>query len=385
MNGTRILDLSRVLAGPWAVQHLADQGAVVVKVEPPGGDETRRFGPLVDGQSTYFLCANRNKRSIVLDLKTDAGREVLTRLVQASDVLVENFRPGVLDRLGFPWEHLHALNPKLVLVAISAFGHDTPGWSERPGYDLLLQHMGGQTAMTGEPGSPPLKHPTSIADQVAGLYAVQGILHGLLRRERTGVGQRIVVNMLQAQAAGLAYHASRHAVTGIVGGQRGNSHAGIVPYDVYRVTDGWFVVACANDATWQRLRDALELPDRPEWRANVDRVSDRHAVDAAIQAVLAGLSSEEAEARLVGARVPCGAVLTPDATLAHPAVDTIRVDHPHFGEVELPGPVLQTDTTHRDHTAPPDLGADRDAILDTIRATDEERRAWTDAGAFGDG
>jgi len=384
MQGLRILDISRVLAGPWAVQHLADQGAHVIKVEPPGGDETRHFGPLVDGESTYFLAANRNKHAITLDLKTDAGREVLERLVPTVDVFIENFRPGVLARLGFPRERLRALNPRLVSVSISAFGDDTPGWSERPGYDLLLQHMGGQTAMTGFPESPPLKHPTSIADQVAGLYAVQAILTGLLQRERTGQGQHITVNMLQAQAAGLAYHASRYAVSGQVGQQRGNSHAGIVPYDVFRCSDGWFVIACANDPTWHRLRGLLDLDDVPAWRTNTQRVSHRDDVTRAIQAVLDGWTVDQADERFRQARVPGGPVLTPDQTLAHPAVERITVEHPRFGTLELPGPAIRTQTTRTEHRCPPDLGADRDGILQELGLDAEAIAALQARGAFGE-
>jgi crotonobetainyl-CoA:carnitine CoA-transferase CaiB-like acyl-CoA transferase len=382
MDGVRVLDLTRVLAGPWAVQHLSDQGAEVIKVEPPEGDETRRFGPLHDGESTYFLAANRDKRSIVLDLKAAAARPVLDALLDWADVVVENFRPGVAERLGLGWERLAARWPRLVYVAIHAFGDATPGWSERPGYDLLLQHMGGITALTGWPGDPPTKSATSIADLVSGLYATQAVLLGLLHRERTGAGQKIVVNMLQAQASALVYHASRCAVTGAIDVQRGNSHAGIVPYDVYRCEDGWLVVACANDALWARLRAALDLPDDPRWRTNVARVTHRAEVDAAVQRALAGRTVADADAALAAAGVPAGPVLRPDEVLAHPAVRTAPVDHPTFGRIHLPGPVLATATTRTHHAAPPALGADTDAVLRDLGLLDR-RDALAAAGAFG--
>jgi crotonobetainyl-CoA:carnitine CoA-transferase CaiB-like acyl-CoA transferase len=382
MSPIRILDLTRVLAGPWATQHLSDQGFEVVKVEPPGGDETRRFGPVVDGDSSYFLAANRDKRSIVLDLKTEAGRRVLDALLAHADVVVENFRPGVGARLGLDPEALHARHPRLVSVGIHAFGTGTPGWSERPGYDLLLQHMGGATVMTGFPGQPPTKHPVSNADLVTALYAVQAILQGLLHRERTGEGQHIVVNMLQAQAAHLAYQASRLAVTGTRDTPRGNSHAGIVPYDVLSCADGWLVVACANDPTWQRLRVALDLPDRPAWRTNAGRVEHREAVMEAVQSVLSGLTVSEADQRLAAARVPAGPVLAPEETLAHPAVRTMALDHPTFGTVRLPGPVLQTATTRSSHGPPPGLGAHRDEILHEVGLGAEVERLAAE-GAFG--
>jgi CoA:oxalate CoA-transferase len=382
MDGVRILDLTRVLAGPWATQQLSDQGATVIKVEPPEGDETRRFGPIVDGESTYFLCANRDKRSIVLDLKAPGGRAVLDALLGWADVTFENFRPGVGDRLGLGWGRVSARWPRLVYVAIHAFGDEAPAWRERPGYDLLIQHLGGITALTGRPGDPPTKSATSIADLVTGLYAVQAALLGLLDRERTGRGQKVVVNMLQAQASCLVYHATRCAVTGEIDVQRGNSHAGIVPYDVYRCADGWFVVACANDATWARLRDALDLPDVPAWRASAGRLADRAAVDAAVQARLAGQPGAALDALLAQARVPAGPVLTPDQTLAHPAVEKVIIPHPFLGPLAVPGPAIRTRTTRDRHEAPPALGGDTDSVLAEIGLLDD-KAALAAAGAFG--
>lgn len=383
MKALRILDLTRVLAGPWAVQHLADQGADVIKVEPPDGDETRRFGPVIDGRSTYFLAANRNKRSISLDLKSQAGRRVLERLVDWADVLVQNYRPGVAERLGFGWEQVRGRRPDLVYVAIHAFGDEDPEWSARPGYDLLLQHMGGATAMTGFPGDPPLKHPASNADALTGLFCAQAVLQGVLHREWTGEGQKIVVNMMQVQAASLVYHASRYAVTGIVGQQRGNSHAGIVPYDVLQCADGWLVVACANDATWQRLREALDLPDRPEWRANAGRVADRDTLMGHLGAALSRRTVADAQASLEAARVPAGPVLTLDQALSHPAVERVRVDHDHFGRIDLPGPAFTTATTRAAHQAPPALAAHRDEILADLGFDAETVSSLADSGAFG--
>lgn len=382
MQEVRVLDLTRVLAGPWATQHLADQGAQVIKVEPPSGDETRGFGPIVHGESTYYLSANRDKRSIVLDLKTAAGREVLDALLDHTDLVVENFRPGVADRLGLGWERLHARWPRLIYVAIHAFGDDTPGWSERPGYDLLLQHLSGATSLTGWPGDPPTKCATSTADLFAGLYATQAALHGLLHREWTGEGQRIVVNMLQAQATCLTYHAARYAVTGQVDTQRGNAHAGIVPYDVFRCTDGWLVIACANDGQWRRLRSALDLDDCAGWRNNVDRVADRAAVSAAVQEAIGALTVERADATLRAAGVPAGPVLRPDQTLAHPAVHRVTVEHPVLGPIALPGPAFQTASTRTTHRPPPGLGADRDEVLATVGLAEDLERL-RDAGAFG--
>lgn len=386
MNGIRIADFSRVLAGPWASQHLADQGAEVVKVEAPGGDETRAFGPFVDGVSTYFLSCNRNKSSIVLDLRSDAGREVALRLVERSDVLLHNFRPGVAERLGLGWEALREHHPRLVYVCISAFGSDAgPEWAGRAGYDLVLQAMGGAMSFTGFPGQPPVRAGGPVADLVAGLLAVQGVLHGLLQRERTGQGQRVEVNMMQAQSASLVYHLSRATLTGESETPRGNAHKGLVPYDVYRCADGWLALACGNDGLWQRLRVELGLPDEQGWRTNPGRVADREAVDRAVGQVLAGLPVSEADARLARAGVPAGPVLDVAGVVNHPAVALARVDHPTLGPVTLPGPILRTETTRDDHRPPPGLGDDRSAVLRSLGYDSGQEGALAARGAFGGG
>jgi crotonobetainyl-CoA:carnitine CoA-transferase CaiB-like acyl-CoA transferase len=366
MNGIRILDLSRVLAGPWATMHLADQGAMVLKVEPPGGDDTRAFGPHVDGVSTYYLAANRNKRSIALDLRDEADRAVLHELVPTVDVVVQNYRPGVAARLGCDETTLRALRPDLVFVSITAFGSSGP-YAHRPGYDLVLQAVGGAMAITGHPGSPPTKCATSIADLTTGLFAVQAILQGLLHRERTGEGDHIEVSMMAAQAHALAYHATRYAVTGAVDVQRGNGHAGLAPYDVYRCADGWLAVGCGNDRIFARLREVLGLPDDPAWRTNADRVADRDRVDAAVAAALRGWTIAAADERFAAAGIPAGPVLDPGEVVEHPAVDTVELEHPVIGAYQSVAPVFRSKTTRRVHRAPPGLDADRAAILAEVR------------------
>jgi crotonobetainyl-CoA:carnitine CoA-transferase CaiB-like acyl-CoA transferase len=388
MNGIRVLDLSRVLAGPWAAQHLADQGAEVIKVEPPGGDETRGFGPFVDGHSTYFMAANRDKRSIVLDLHTDAARRVLDRLLARADVLLENYRPGVAERLGFGWTHIHPRFPRLCYVAIHAFGHPDegidPAWTGRPGYDLVLQAMGGGAAATGFPGDPPLKHSTSIADLFTGLYASQAALVALLERERTGRTQKIVVNMLQVQATALAHHATRYLNTGELEQQRGNSHRGLAPYDLYRGADGWIALACGNDAMWRRLVVALNLEDQPQWADNRGRVAHRSEVDAAIAAALGGRPVAELDDLLAAAGVPAGPVLALDRTLQHPAVSLALMDHAAVGPISAPGPGFVSLTTRASHGAPPLLDASRATILSELGFSVDEASDLAADGAFGD-
>jgi CoA:oxalate CoA-transferase len=352
VQGIRILDLSRVLAGPWATMHLADQGAEVLKVEPPSGDDTRAFGPHVQGVSTYYLSANRNKGSVVLDLTTDAGRVRLHELVRDADVLVHNNRPGKDARLGADYATLSAIKPDLVYVAITAFGETGP-YRDRPGYDLVLQAAGGAMAITGHPGTPPVKCGTSIADLTTGLFTTQAILLGLLHRERTGQGQRIVVNMLQAQANALAYHSTRFTVQGTEDVQRGNSHAGLAPYDVYRCRDGWLALGCGNDRMFGRLCEAIGIARQPGWTTNAGRVADRVALDRAVSEALSEWSVAEADARLARAGVPAGPVHRPSEVLAHPAVHTVTVDHPVLGSIDMVGPAVQTATTRAVHSAPP--------------------------------
>lgn len=384
MVGIRILDLSRVLAGPWATQQLADQGADVIKVEPPGGDETRRFGPVVDGVSTYYAALNRNKRSIELDLRTDAGREVALRLAERCDVVVENYRPGVAERLGVGFEALRQRNPRLIYVAIHAFGAEgDPAWVSRAGYDLVLQAMGGAASFTGFPGSPPLRAGIPAADLNAAHLCVQAVLLGLLHRERTGEGQKIVVNMMQAQVAALTYLASRYTMAGEVETPRGNQHRGLAPYDLYRCADGWLAVACGNDAIWQRIREALHLPDHEAWRTNAGRVAHREALDAALAKALGKLTVAEADRRLARAAVPAGPVLDTAGALAHPQVQRVRVDDPVLGTVELPGPAITTATTRTSHRAAPHLGDDSDSVLAELGYTPADLERLAAAGAFG--
>ncbi len=383
MKGTRIIDLTRVLAGPWATMHLADQGADVVKIESPEGDETRQFGPVVDGHSTYFPAANRNKRSVALDLKSAAGVQILHRLLQTADVLIHNFRPGVAPRLGCGWEQLRDRYPRLVYVSICGFGDDPsiPD-SRRPAYDLVLQCMGGTVSIGGFPGSPPTRAGVSIADHGAGLLAVNAVLTGLLQRERTGRGQKIVVNMLHAQAASLSYHVTRYTRTGEMETRRGNAHAGLVPYDIYRCADGDLAVACGNDRIWRRLCGALGIPSHARWATNAQRIASREAVDAAIGAALAPLSLAQADALLTAVSVPCGPVNDIAAAIAHPATTLVDVPHP-TGPMAAVGPILVTETTRLRHRPAPALGAHRDEVLAEAGMSDADIAEAERLGAFG--
>lgn len=384
MQGLKIVDFSRVLAGPFATQQLADQGAEVIKVEPPGGDDTRGFGPIVNGHSTYFLCANRNKRSVQLDLKTAEGKRVAERLIEWADVLIENFRPGVMERLGLGYAVAKQLNPRLVYVAIHAFGDQAdPKWTKRPGYDLVLQAMGGAMSYTGFPGQPPTKMGNSIADLVSGLYAVQAILTGVLHQRQTGEGQRIVVNMMQAQASMLAYHGTRYAVTGELEEARGNAHRGLAPYDVYACRDGWLAIGCGNDVIWTRLCDALGIEQRTEWSTNAQRLEQRGAIHEVLVSRVERYTVAELDRLLASHGVPAGPVHTLDECFQHPAVERIAVNHDVLGRFECVGPVLRTHTTRETHKAPPLLDGDRDSIMDELGFSADDVIRLGQKGAFG--
>ena len=249
MHDIRIIDCTRVLAGPWATQQLADQGAEVIKVEAPDGDETRGYGPIVDGESTYFQALNRNKRSVVLDLKTPEGRARLDQLLATADVLVDNIRDEAAERIGLARERIRQAHPHLVHVGIRGFDPDgAPEWASRPGYDVVIQALAGGMSLTGSPEGPPVRSALPIADLIAGLLTTQAVLFGLLHRQRSGTGSWTVVDMMQANVGSLVYHATRHTLAGDAGPRLGNAHAGLVPYDTYKCADGWLAVGCGNDA-----------------------------------------------------------------------------------------------------------------------------------------
>ncbi len=350
----RVLDFTRVLAGPWATQVLGDQGFDVIKVEPPGGDETRAFLPLRDGESVYFACTNRNKRSIVLDLKAPEGKALARRLAARADVVIENFRPGVMERLGLGDAVLRAENPGLVNVSISAFGAGTPtdrSWADRAGYDLVVQSVGGIAALTGDP---PLKAGPSIADLASAQVAVQAVLFALLERARTGLGKRVEIRMIDVAHHLLAFYASAWLNAGQAPPPPSNRHPSIAPYNLYRTGDGWLAIACANDPLWEKLRAVLGLPADPAWATIRGRVGDRDRLDAAIEAVLATDTTARWEARLATAGVPCGPALSVPDSLAHPLAQRITA-----GPWTFPAPPLAAERL----LPPPRLGQHTDAVL----------------------
>lgn len=363
----RVLDFTRVLAGPWATQILGDQGFDVLKIESLEGDETRRFLPLREGTSVYFACTNRNKRSLAVDLRRPEGVAAIRRLAETCDVVVENFRPGVLDRLGLGDAVLRAHNPRLVSVSITAFGPEGP-YAQRAGYDLVLQCAGGITTLTGDP---PQKAGPSIADLASAQVAVQAILFALLERGRTGVGKRVDISMLDVQHHLLAYYASAWLNAGAAPPAPSNAHPSIAPYNLYRCADGWLAVCCASDGTWNRLREALGWPEEPALAGIPDRVRHRAALDARLGAAFAGAPVADWEARLGAAGVPCSPALSVPASLAHPAAHQIGVEGWRFPAPPLPATTLRP---------PPRLGEHSRPILTEAGFTEPEITALVEAG-----
>jgi formyl-CoA transferase/CoA:oxalate CoA-transferase len=394
-----ILDLSRILSGPFCSMYLGDLGARVVKIEhPDGGDDTRAFGPPFVGEppeSTYFLSVNRNKQSVAIDMKNANGRALVQRLAARADVLLENFRPGALDRLGLDHRTLAAQNPRLVYTSISGFGHaGDPAWSRRPGYDVVIQGMGGLQSITGAPDGPPYKVGTSIADMVAGLYALVGTLAALHARARTGRGQHVDVSMLDGQISLLSYHAGAHLNAGARPGRQGNAHPSIAPYETFSAKDGWLNLAVGNDALWRAFAAAVGSPltalaDDARFATNAARVQNRAALLTVLTPLIAARTVEEWLVLCERAGVPAGPILGVEEALRHPQVlarhMVVPVEHPSAGAVRVTGvPFGLSETPAAVRTPPPQLGEHTDAVLAELLGLDagELSRLRAD-GAFG--
>ncbi|GAC1445747.1 MAG: CaiB/BaiF CoA-transferase family protein [Chloroflexota bacterium] len=380
LNGIRVADFTRVVAGPYCTMLLADIGADVIKVEHPvRGDDTRTWGPpFVGGESTYFLAVNRNKRSICLDLQSDEGAETARRLIARSDVVVENFRPGVMDRLGFGYEQLRTAHPGLIYCAISGFGQDGP-YRERAGYDVSIQAIGGLMGITGTPDGPPVKTGVAMTDQAAGLYAFSGILAALYHRERTGEGQRIDVSLLDTQLATLINVASAYLVAGEVPTRLGSAHASIVPYQVFRAADGYIMIGAANDRLFSALSCALGHPEwaqDPRFVTNSDRVAHREIVIEMIEEALQKATVVAWERLLAAEGVAVAPVNDMVGVFADPQVlhtgQVKTIDHPGIGRLKLVGPaVTYSGTPATVRTPPPLLGEHTAEILAEIDETSE--------------
>jgi crotonobetainyl-CoA:carnitine CoA-transferase CaiB-like acyl-CoA transferase len=397
LAGVRVLDLTRVLAGPWCTQTLADLGADVVKVERPGsGDDTRGWGPPFlrddDGdetaESAYFLCANRNKRSLTVDIATDGGRAVIRRLAQRSDVLVENFKVGDMARHGLDAATLRAANPRLVYCSITGFGQDGP-YAQRAGYDFAVQGLGGLMGVTGAADGEPQKVGVAVADLFTGMYATVAILAALRHRDATGEGQAIDMALLDAQVAMLANLGSHYLVGGEVPPRQGNAHANIVPYQVFAVADGHIIVAVGNDRQFARLCDLLGLAPLAQdarYTTNAARVRHREALIPLLQEALRTRGRQAWLASLEAVGIPCGPVNDLADVFADPQVQArgMVVEHAHSlaGAVSLVGSPMKLSATPVDlRYAPPMLGQHTDEVLRELGYAGEEILALRARGA----
>ena len=372
LTGTLVVDLSRVLAGPYCTMVLADLGARVIKVEAPGsGDDARQIGPFVDGKSAYFMSLNRGKESIALDLKGEGDRAIFEKLVARADVLVENFRPGAMERLGYGWESLHARFPRLVYASTSGFGQTGPE-SRRPAYDIVVQAMGGIMSLTGHPGGPPTRVGTSIGDIAAGLFTAIGIQSVLLARGTDGEGRQVDVAMLDAQVAILENAIARFTATGSVPGPIGSRHPSITPFEAFSTSDGHAVVAAGNDALFEALCHAVERPELardPRFASNDDRTRHQPALKEALEASFAEATTDVWIERLKKAGIPCGPVNDVARLLGDPQVAArnmlISADGSSSVEIEMAGNPIKLSGFEDPERRPsaPALDADRAKIL----------------------
>jgi crotonobetainyl-CoA:carnitine CoA-transferase CaiB-like acyl-CoA transferase len=370
LDGITVLDLTRVLSGPYCTMLLADMGARVIKVEQPGkGDDTRAWGPpFLEGESAYFLSINRNKESVTLDFKHAEGRAVLDRLVAKADVLVENFRPGTLARLGLDYPTLSARYPRLVYCSISGFGHSGPR-SAQPGYDAIMQAEGGLMSITGAADTPPVRLGVAIVDIVSGMFAAYGVAMALLARERSGKGQEVDLAMLDATVALLTYQAGNYFASGRVPARLGNRHPSIVPYETFSASDGEFVLAVGNDDQWRRFCAVAELPADERFTTNRQRVSGYDALRPFVADRLREMPRQFWIDGLTKAGVPCGSVRNFDELFADPQLDArdmiAMVEHATIGPLKALGvPVKLSDTPGAVRTPPPTLGQHTDAVLE---------------------
>jgi formyl-CoA transferase/CoA:oxalate CoA-transferase len=380
-----VFDLSRVLSGPYCSMYLGDFGARVVKLEnPTGGDDTRAFGPpFLHGESTYFMSINRNKESVAVDFKHPRGRALALELAKRADVLLENFRPGALSKLGLDYAALQKINPRLIYCSISGFGHSGRAeWTRRPGYDLAIQGQGGLASLTGDPAGPPLKSGVSIADLAAGLYGLVGILVALHARERTGRGQHVDVSMLDGQISLLTYHAGIYFSTGAAPSRRGNQHPSIVPYETFRAADGYVNIAVGNDSQWRALCAAVGEPlaplsADPRYASNQARVAHRVELAKILEPLVASRPVAAWCELCEGAGIPCGPILSVAEALAHPQVVArdmvVPLEHPTAGPIRVTGvPVRLSETPGSVRRPPPRLGEHTFAALSELLGLDEK-------------
>ncbi|MEP0806117.1 MAG: CoA transferase [Chloroflexota bacterium] len=382
LQNIRILDITRALAGPYCTMMLGDLGADVIKVERPGsGDESRGWGPPFvgkpygpyPGESAYFIAANRNKRSVTVNIQSAEGQEIVRRLAGISDVLVENYRTGDLDKLGLGYNDLHRLYPRLIYCSISGYGRTGP-YAERPGYDAILQAEGGMMSITGPVEGPPSRVGIPIIDITAGMFAATAILAALRARDLTGEGQLVDISLFDSHLALLTNVASNYLVGGKPPRRLGNAHPNLAPYEAFTARDGWFILGVANERQWETLCNLLahpELKADPRFATNGDRVANRETLVAELNKIFSQRSVDEWLADIANAGLPCGPINSIPQVFAHPQTQargmTLETEHPAAGAVKLTGfPYKLSETPAELHAPPPMLGQHTDEVLTSL-------------------
>jgi CoA:oxalate CoA-transferase len=380
LEGLRVLDLTRVLAGPYTTMILADLGAEVIKLEIPGtGDDSRTFPPHVNGESAYFMSLNRNKRSLTLNLKSEKGKDIFLDMVRKIDVLVENFRPGTMERLGLGYDMLRQENPGLIYAAASGFGHSGP-YSKRPAYDAIVQAMGGIMSITGQNGGPPTRVGTSIGDITAGLFTAIGILAALTHRNKTGAGQKVDVAMLDCQVAILENAIARYTASAEIPKPVGNRHPAITPFEPFPTKDGQLMIAIGNNTLWQKfcvLIEREELRDDPRFQTNALRTANHIQLRSLLNTIFLEQTTEEWRALFDQAGIPNGPINNIDQVVHDPQIIAremiVEIEHPLAGETYLPGiPIKLSETPGNIREPAPLLGEHTAEIFQELLGYDPE-------------
>ncbi|MEI7613842.1 MAG: CoA transferase [Betaproteobacteria bacterium] len=381
LEGIKVLDLSRVLAGPYCTMMLADFGANIIKIEPPGsGDDSRAFGPFVGKESAYFMSLNRNKRSITLNFKREEEIELFREMVKQADVVVENYRPGTMEKFGIGYEALKEINPKIIYAACSGFGHSGP-YMLKPAYDIIVQAMGGIMSITGPEGGEPTRVGASVGDIIAGMFTAYGVMLGLFHRERTGEGQKVDVGMLDCQLAVLENAISRYTTSGVVPTPLGNRHPSITPFASFTAKDGHIIVGAGNDRLWQRLCTLLECPELitdERFNNNGNRTTNARALMVLLNAIFINKTIAEWLELLEKAELPCAPINTIDKVVNDPQIKAremmIELEHPVAGHQKMAGvPVKMSGTPGKVEFPAPLLGQHTGEILQEMFGWDQAK------------
>lgn len=377
-----VLDLTRVLAGPYCAMILANLGAKIVKVEKPDtGDDSRSFGPYKDGQSAYFVSLNRGKKSIAIDLKKPEGKQIIKELTEVSDVVLENFRPGTMSKLGLSYDVLSKINARIIYAAVSGFGHSGP-YSERPAYDMIAQALGGIMSITGQPGGEPTRVGSSIGDIIAGMFGAIGIISAIYERVFTGKGQVVDVAMLDGQVAILENAIARYAINGEVPGPIGSRHPSITPFGGFKTKDSWVIITCGNQAIWERFCQAVnreDLLEVEEFKTNEKRTENYQKIKPVLDEITIQKTTEEWLKIFESASVPASAINTVDKLFSDPQVKArkmiIETEQPGMGKIYVAGnPIKLSTLTEEIVTDPaPKIGEHTDEILQSFLNYDDAK------------